>query len=147
MLKKYGALLFILLLLTSCSNIERVKWREFSNALLEQEESDKPIMFFFYSTSCMYCKMMEKSTLNNREISEIINKNFIPIKLNVDNKLPLGKDLPSPSQLAATFRVKGVPAIFFVNKEHKIIKTVTGFQPVFLFKKHLNEALSLSKEE
>ena len=147
MQKKIVALFLTLLLLTSCSNIEKIKWRDFSKALLEQEESEKPIMFFFYSTSCMYCKMMEKSTLNNREISEIINKNFIPIKLNIDNKLPLGKDLPSPSNLAATFRVRGVPAIFFVNKEHKIIKTVTGFQPVFLFKKHLKEALSLAKED
>ncbi len=140
------ALAFLILTLVSCSNENRVKWHKFSSALLEQEESEKPIMFFFYSTSCVYCKLMEKSTLNNKEIAAIINKEFIPVKLNVDNKLPIAKDLPSPSQLAATFRVRGVPAIFFVNKEHRVIKKVVGFQPVFLFKKHLKEALSVSEE-
>ncbi len=140
------ALAFLILTLVSCSNVNRIKWHNFSNALLEQEESEKPIMFFFYSTSCVYCKLMEKSTLNNKEIASIINKEFIPVKLNVDNKLPIAKDLPSPSQLAATFRVRGVPAIFFVNKEHRVIKRVVGFQPVFLFKKHLKEALSVSEE-
>ncbi len=144
--KKLAVLLFFLLVSVSCSNVNRIRWRSFSNALLEQEESEKPIMFFFYSTSCMYCKLMEKSTLNNNGIAATINKNFIPVKLNIDNKLPIGKDLPSPAQLAATFKVRGVPAIFFVNKEHRVIKNISGFQPVFLFQKHLNEVLSVSKE-
>ncbi len=140
------ALFILLFSIISCNDVHRIKWHNFSDALLEQEESEKTIMFFFYSTSCMYCNLMEESTLNNKEIADIINKEFIPVKLNVDNKLPIGKDLPSPSRLASTFKVTGVPAIFFVNKEHRVIKKVTGFQPVFLFKKHLKEVLSLLKE-
>ncbi len=146
MRKLYFFLLLLTLILNSCTNVQRIKWHNFSDALLEQEESEKPLMFFFYSNSCVYCKLMEKSTLNNKEIAAIINNQFIPVKLNIDNKLPIGKNLPSPSQLASTFKVRGIPAIFFVNKEHKVIKKITGFQPVFLFKKHLNEILNLHQE-
>ena len=140
-------LALLIILAVSCSNQERVKWQTFQSALMQQEKNEKPIMFFFYSTSCVYCKVMEKSTLNNKEIADTINENFIPVKLNIDNKLPIGKGLPSPSKLAATFRVRGVPAVFFVNKEHNVVKKLTGFQPVFLFKKHLKEVIEQKESD
>lgn len=131
----------IILFSTACNKADRIKWRPFSKALIEQEKNEKIIMFYFYSTSCMYCKLMQSSTLNEEEISRIINSNFIPVKLNIDNTTPMDNDLPSPSHLAATFKVNGVPAIYFVDKDYKVVKAITGYQPVYLFKKHLKEVL------
>jgi len=134
------------LLLTSCNTKNLIHWKGFSDALLEQETGGQPIMFFFYSNHCIYCKLMERSSLNNKEIAEMINKNFIPVKLNIENKMPLGRNLPSPYKLATTFRVRGVPVIFFVNKEHKIFEKIEGYQPVFKLKKFLKEAIEKNKE-
>ncbi len=135
----------VLVFSLSCDKTERINWRPFSKALIEQEKSEKIIMFYFYSTSCMYCKLMQSSTLNQEEVANIINSNFIPVKLNVDNTTPMDNNLPSPAHLAATFKVNGVPAIFFVDKDYKVLKAVTGYQPVYLFKKHLSEVLKVKE--
>lgn len=39
----------------------------------------------FYASWCSPCKWMEKTTFKNAEVAKLLNKNYIPIKVNIDD--------------------------------------------------------------
>lgn len=51
-----------------------------------QKKEKRPIVIFFHTDWCRYCKMMEKTTFRNREIEEMLNQNFYYINFDAETK-------------------------------------------------------------
>ncbi len=69
-----------------------VKWRAWNPASLNEAKSKHlPIFLSIGFSTCHWCHVMERTVFNNPEIAKIINKYFIPIKVdkeempNIDN--------------------------------------------------------------
>ena len=59
-----------------------VFWRTYSESAFEEAiSSDKPILLSIGYSSCHWCHVMEAESFQDNETAEIINKNFIPIKV------------------------------------------------------------------
>lgn len=63
-----------------------VNWSTWNNEALERaKKENKPIFLSIGYASCHWCHVMEKESFSNVEIANLINANFIPIK--VDREL------------------------------------------------------------
>ncbi len=59
-------------------------WNE--EALKKAKEEDKPILVSIGYSSCHWCHVMEKESFENEEIAEVMNKNFICIKIDREER-------------------------------------------------------------
>ncbi|MCS7136691.1 MAG: thioredoxin domain-containing protein [Aigarchaeota archaeon] len=67
------------LLRNAHSPVDWYPWGE--EAFRRAKEEDKPILLSIGYSACYWCSVMENETYNNREVAELINENFIPIKV------------------------------------------------------------------
>jgi uncharacterized protein YyaL (SSP411 family) len=59
-----------------------VKWLTFEEAIALHKENPKKVLIDLYTDWCGWCKVMDRETYSNAEISTYINENFYPIKFN-----------------------------------------------------------------
>src|SRR5580692_7334758 len=59
-----------------------VDWFAWGNiALQKAKELDKPILVSIGYSACHWCHVMEKESFENEEVAQVMNKNFINIKI------------------------------------------------------------------
>ena len=81
-------------------------------------QTGKPVLVHFFSDTCPPCKMMEKITFPNPEITKTIQNSFIPVKLNA-------KHNPREAQM---FNVQCVPRDIILSPNGQIINSAEGGQ-------------------
>jgi len=113
--KNLVSLLLFLLLTASSLFAEGVNWRSWEAALDEAKSTDKLIMMDVIRDNCRYCIKMEKAVFNNEKMAAYIEKNFIPVKVNLsERELPMG------------LKVEITPTFFFFTSDQKMIKKISG---------------------
>lgn len=64
-----------------------VDWFAWTDEALEQAvKKDKPIMLSIGYSACHWCHVMEEESFEDRTTAEIINENFIPIKVDREER-------------------------------------------------------------
>ena len=126
-MNKWPILLYILLLtLSACAPApERIDWTPMDPALMKQQETRQPILFYFYATGTMYCEMMARSTFLDDCVVDLVNRNYIPVRVHLNQRAT--RDLPSGRRLAEAFQIKSVPALVVVDADHRAVDTRIGF--------------------
>jgi len=59
-------------------------WRE--EAFRKAKEEDKPLFISIGYSSCHWCHVMEKESFEDEEVARVINKNFVPIKVDREER-------------------------------------------------------------
>ena len=81
----------------------------------EAQRTDKMIMLDVIRDNCRYCIKMEKAVFDNEKMAAYIEKNFIPVKVNLSQReLPMG------------LKVEITPTFFFFTADKKMIKKISG---------------------
>lgn len=79
---------------------------------------NKPMVIFMYGKNCPWCSRMEQTTFSNKNVVELLNKNFIFIAINQNRN-----DYPKK------FIPKGVPTTYIVDpKNERILNTLMGYK-------------------
>ena len=77
----------LILFLIGCSvTSAQVNWMTFNEALAAQKSNPKKIVIDVYTTWCGQCKLLDKNTFGNPEVSAFINANYYPVKFNAEGK-------------------------------------------------------------
>lgn len=64
-----------------------INWFSWTDEALEcAKKESKPIFLSIGYSTCHWCHVMEKECFNDKEISEVLNKNFISIKVDREEK-------------------------------------------------------------
>src|SRR6056300_1320400 len=71
-------------LLIAFSAQAQVKWYSLEEALAAQKQEPKPIMLDAYTVWCGPCKLLDKNTFGNPDVSEYLNTYFYPVKFNAE---------------------------------------------------------------
>ena len=97
---------------------------------------------------CPYCIRMEKGTLKDKIIQEMIEKDFICIDVNTDqkSKIIFENKTYSTKEFANYFDIDFFPTVLFFDKEKEIVYTVRGHRKVKKFKKILKFITTKSYE-
>jgi len=100
-----------------------VSWVGYDEGMALGKKDGKKILLHFYADWCGYCKKMNKEIFSQSDAADFINQNFIPIRVNSDNE----------QQLAAAYRVSGLPTTWFLDKNGEGILNIPGYLPKEMF--------------
>lgn len=89
------------------------------DALAKAKETKKLLFIDAYATWCGPCKMMDKQVFVKKEVGDYYNKNFIPVKINVESA--------TGRPIATKYKVTAMPTYLFVDGNGKLIYKKLGY--------------------
>ncbi len=136
-------LLLVLLIFTTTLSAQEVEWMSMNDALEAQKENPKKIFVDVYTDWCGPCKLMDKKTLQNKDVAKYISNNYYAVKFNAEgteevnyndftytnpNYNPDRKGRNSQHLFAHALKITGYPSIVFFDETGKVIAPVVGYQ-------------------
>jgi len=121
---KSCAAAFILLCFTSFSAhaLENkpggIEWKTSTEVLALAASSGKKIYINFHAEWFPYCTKMAHATFKSESVIAFLNENFVAVQVDTDKE----------KEVARTYKVRGLPASFFLEKD----STQIGNQPGYL---------------
>jgi thioredoxin-related protein len=119
----------------------QVQWLDFDDGLTRARSTRKPIMVNFYTDWCVYCKKLDRETLQDPEVARALESGFIAIRLNAENgsaRLSYRGKSFSHAEFSRYFGVTAFPSIAFLNDRGEPITMIPGFVPAPQFSVFLN---------
>ncbi len=116
-----------------------LKWYDFNTGQIEAKKENKYIMIDMYAVWCGWCKVMDKETFSNKNVSELLKKNFIAVRVDMDSRDMInykGYKL-RPGEFSRLFGVQGLPSVVFLDSKGEYVDKVPGFVEADLFSKIL----------
>ena len=129
-------MVFLLLTLYVKAFAEGIKWLDFETGLKKAKEEKKLILMDIYAEWCHWCNVMENSTYRDKEVIELINRYYIPVRVNAE-KFP---------NINKKYNQGGLPSTVFLDWDGNIIWGAIYLSPEEMKKKLLYFA-NLKKDE
>jgi thioredoxin-related protein len=95
-----------------------IKWLGLTQGFKKARQEEKLIMIYIYSSKCYYCKKMEATTFKDPQIQEIVNKNFVAVKVR--------KCDDEGQFIRKEYGYLGTPTFHFLTPDGKKIKSIFG---------------------
>jgi thioredoxin-related protein len=108
---KLGLFFAVLLLAVPASGLD------YNDALKAAKQENKPVVLYFYSNSCYYCRLMDKNTLGDKDVAARLKKDFVFFRINTDKS----------SDLALFYQVRGTPLSWFLESTGRPIQQIPGY--------------------
>ncbi len=64
----------------------KINWMTFEEAVAESQKNPKKIFLDVYTSWCHWCKEMDKSTFQDQDVADYMNKNFYAVKFNAEQR-------------------------------------------------------------
>lgn len=142
---KYILLTISLLTASIAFSQETIKWYTWEEGMMKADEESKKIFVDLYTDWCGWCKKMDKATFQNPLVVEYINKHYVAIKFNAEQKTEIDFNNKTHKyikggrrgyhNLAAelTNGKLSYPTVVFMDEEKKVIQAIRGFLDVPTF--------------
>ena len=136
-----------------------IDWIPLEKAKEYSKRYNKEILIFFYKKDCQYCDKMKKEALSDMQVINLINNNFLPVKIDsrakdtiIYNGVAYGNQQPESSgrhdwrhdfyaEVASFTRnntqQSTTPSIVLFNNKFEKIKNFPGLQPKQLLLRNL----------
>ena len=106
-----------------------VTWYKYDEGLAKAKKDKKHVMVHFYSNWCGWCKRMDKQTFDNQEVKNMLNGDFVAVKVNTESadKVKVdGKEM-TLRQLAAAYNARALPDTWFLKPTGERIGERRGY--------------------
>ena len=90
---------------------------DYDGALKTAKKENKPVLLYFFNKGCGYCTMMDKDTLSDKEITAVLKKDFVFLRVDTDNS----------EDLAMLYEIRGTPTSWFLEPSGKPIRQFPGY--------------------
>src|SRR5210317_364636 len=122
---------------------QQIKWMSMEEALLAQKDEPKKIFMDVYTDWCGPCKLLDKNTFQNPDVSKYISEHYYAVKFNAEgqevieffdqtytnpNHDPNRKGRNATHQFTQFLGVKGYPTMVFFSETGDPIMPVVGYQ-------------------
>lgn len=84
---------------------------ELSQIQIFARTKEKPILLYFYSDTCSYCRKMKETTFQNTSIRKLLKEEYIALKVNLTDK-----SNHATQSIKKRYHVFGVPTFIFFDK-------------------------------
>lgn len=122
---------------------ETVNWLSLKEAQAMAKKNPKPIMIDFYTPWCGPCKLMNKTTFADPNITRQLNEDYYPVKFNAEGNDVLrflGKEYKNPGydpargsgrnamhEFTRHMKVSGYPTMVFLKPNGEAIHSAIGY--------------------
>jgi thioredoxin-related protein len=111
-------IIFLLQIMPSESTSSSVEWLDYSEEIFESAKiQGKPIFMVITAEWCPSCKLYEENTLDTKEVSMILNRDFLPILVDLDKK----------EKIAREYMIRGTPTTIIFSKEGEKLLSIPGY--------------------
>jgi thioredoxin-related protein len=100
---------------------------DYDSALKTAKGENKPLLLYFFSKTCHYCTLMDKDTLADSDISAVLKRDFVFLRIDADKSNDLSK----------LYRISGTPSSWFLDPTGKRILEAPGYIQKPTYKKLL----------
>ncbi|NDE28693.1 MAG: DUF255 domain-containing protein [Flavobacteriia bacterium] len=122
---------------------QQIKWMSMEEALLAQKDEPKKIFMDVYTDWCGPCKILDKNTFQNPDVSKYISEHYYAVKFNAEgqevieffdqtfqnpNYDPNRSGRNSTHQFTQFLGVRGYPTMVFFSENGDPIMPVVGYQ-------------------
>jgi len=136
MKKRHLAVLAIAMIMVSygCSGggqAEAEGWLPFNEGIELAAKTGRPVIIDFYTSWCKWCKVMDRETFSDPEVKKFLEKNFITIRIDAENrtdKLNFQGKVFTPAELTRAMRVTVYPSLAYMESDGKVIMVIPGFK-------------------
>ncbi|MBB5440237.1 thiol-disulfide isomerase/thioredoxin [Pedobacter sp. AK017] len=126
---------------------KNINWEQIK---AKAKKENKYIFIDCYATWCGPCKMMDKEVLSLNMVGDVINKDFISIKVQVDSTKNDTKDIKLFSrfarQLEKEYSINALPSYLIFSSEGKPLHKIVGQNNPSTFLLKVNEAKDSDKQ-
>lgn len=106
---------------------EKLNFLDYETALQIGKDTHRPLLLFFTTPWCYYCKEMERKVFQNKDITAILNERFLLVEV----------DISQEKKLKENFRINYTPTSVFLDVHGKPIMDVKGYILTEKFRKLL----------
>ncbi len=129
MQKLLGLFLWLGISFSTLLFAEEIRWeKDINSAFSLAKKEHKAVMVMVEGKNCRWCVKMKKRTLADENIEKKL-ESYITVKVMKEDENAI-KDLPI---------IHGVPTIFFMTPEKKVIESVVGYFNVEDFMSYLSD--------
>jgi thiol:disulfide interchange protein len=97
---------------------ERLVWSEFGNGLERAGAEGKPMVVFFFTTWCGYCKKMDRETWKDPAVVDEMSRSFIAARVDVERSM----------ELAAPYGIETYPTVVMLDGGGREISRAVGYR-------------------
>jgi thioredoxin-related protein len=112
---------------------QEVEWRtDYNKARQEATDKGKPLLLDFGTENCFYCKKLDATTFRDATVAGLLNKSFIPLKIDANRN----------TALADALHVDRFPTLVLAAPDGKILATQEGYVETARCQELLQRALA-----
>lgn len=108
----------------------------FSKGLALAKETGKPMVLYFYTTWCGYCRAMDKMVFSDSEVAEELREKFVYVRIDTESseEIRFKNHNLRPMEFGMMMGVQGFPTTVYLDKDLAVITKIPGFmnRDVFL---------------
>jgi thiol:disulfide interchange protein len=134
-MRKYISISMVLVTLFLTSTVaaaQTIQWQSFSPKAFDLAKKQHRLIFVnVYTEWCHWCKQM-KNTYQDSSVVNLINQNFIPVKVDADKN----------AEVIKRYKVSDLPSALILDSDYKVINTVNGYFTPDEFIAKLNEVIA-----
>jgi len=110
-----------------------VRWRsDYNSARREAQDKDRPLILYFGTENCFWCKKLEATTFRDPAIAALLNERYIPLKVDANRE----------RMLAEALHIQSYPTLVLAAPDGKILGTLEGYLEAYRLQEHLQRVLA-----
>ncbi|WP_343744157.1 thioredoxin fold domain-containing protein [Chitinophaga sp.] len=108
--------------------------KNLEEATSKAKSEGKLIFIDVYATWCSPCKKMEKEVFTSESVYTYINRNFIPIRIQIDKNPNDTKEIINQynlsKEISTKYKIKSIPTYLFIDSNQELIHKDDGFMTI-----------------
>ena len=129
-------ILIAFLFLSSAAGAETIKFidNDWNKARTEAAGTGKYLFVDAYTDWCYWCKVMDKETFPDKEVTAFVSANFVSLKLEMEHKYGVN--------VAMKYGVSAFPSFLIFTPDGKLVRRITGYAEPVAFLEELKKTLN-----
>ncbi len=129
-----------MLILPLLANSAELKYfnGNWAEAKAKAKAENKYIFLDCYTDWCGWCKVMDKETMTDEKVSDMLNNKFIPLRMEMEH----GEGM----MLAMKYHIMSFPTFLFFNPSGELVYETMGYEKPAGFLRELDNAVNKTKQ-
>ncbi len=109
----------------------KIDWQDYDAGLVLAEKTDRHVFIDFTAKWCGWCKKMDNEAFADQTVINILNDEFVPVKVDGDSEKMLDIDgfkITEKNLARGEFQIRGYPAFWFLKPDGKKLGMLPGYQ-------------------